>query len=976
MKTLLLGVLLAVYVALADLPTQPAAFAGRGPLPMLAYSFRQSQCSEGAIVQDIGSTVLSLTRDSAATRCPVRTNANGTYQYAAVGVAITNPNSTKPMYSADAVNAFTSLTTTSASKKMSIEMWITPLSTSTDLQYLVEMGPDSGSFPGLGTGSGTYQFAIYLDTVTSSLVVEALIPTTATFTFVDANIAAVISGMASNLGKPYYIAISIDGLTSTSTATLYIAKKGDALVSASTAGGAFTKLALATGSILRVGSTKGNGQPNSNDRLPIAFYGEVNFLAFHTIAFTQPQAAAAYAGGLPNSQPSLLQSPPGISVTVDGIAAGAVIDLGAVLKYYDADGNTLNNYVLTAVPTKGDLLRNNVAITSADLTIGAGLVLKYRPVSGEFSCDVASVEPTCSTVYASFKVFASDGLCSPLSCNSPNNATVNVYVRDVYYKPVVTSTISVVKSNANVVFEITATDSNDVAPFTSPSRLHDSAAANNYTVGATVTFVQVESNGNRLVSLETDGSCSTTTLAANTAIPWATYGSVKKFAFCFVDAAHKTSTFQYYVSDKNGLKSDTQTATFTEPLQACAGPKPAGADAVCLSHGFETVDAASPSFIPVFLQATNTLGGVLTFKALTFPTHGKLYKNSGTVGAPALGDEIIASSVISAMTGDEPNALFVADASYFTRVGAAGFTNLAGQGFNGCTDAVSGCPITFTFAAVAGSSESELATYTLHVVSQASGYSLTVPTEVVKPTRDVAFTIAGVSVVDLDQDAYVVSVSLATTIGLLSLGTAPAGLSNNNSTACATFKDCSSMSFSSYPSQVNAALATLQLFYNTGFKNETHTVSVKIGAAAAKTITLELTDPIPLTPGSELDSATGAVIGGSVGGVVGLCLLLLLLLLCCRRKKERTVAKKEVDIENGGAKAKDKSLAALSPESPKAAPTSAAAAKPAAAAGGEEESVSLGRKHIDQRTGDVYFFNPKTGQSQWDPPTIKSKTGK
>ncbi|KAH9262654.1 hypothetical protein BASA82_000301 [Batrachochytrium salamandrivorans] len=499
MKTLLLGVLLAVYVALADLPTQPAAFAGRGPLPMLAYSFRQSQCSEGAIVQDIGSTVLSLTRDSAATRCPVRTNAK----------------------------------------------WHLPVR---------------------GRGDKWH---------------------------------------GDNLGKPYYIAISIDGLTSTSTATLYIAKKGDALVSASTAGGAFTKLALATGSILRVGSTKGNGQPNSNDRLPIAFYGEVNFLAFHTIAFTQPQAAAAYAGGLPNSQPSLLQSPPGISVTVDGIAAGAVIDLGAVLKYYDADGNTLNNYVLTAVPTKGDLLRNNVAITSADLTIGAGLVLKYRPVSGEFSCDVASVEPTCSTVYASFKVFASDGLCSPLSCNSPNNATVNVYVRDVYYKPVVTSTISVVKSNANVVFEITATDSNDVcAPFTSPSRLHD-----------------IESNGEPL-GVVGNGWVRAPPPRSRPTLPFRGPRNglgEEVLAFCFVDAAHKTSTFQYYVSDKNGLRVTRKRPRSLNPCRRALGPKPAGADAVCLSHGFETVDAASPSFIPVFLQATNTLGGVLTFKALTFP---------------------------------------------------------------------------------------------------------------------------------------------------------------------------------------------------------------------------------------------------------------------------------------------------------------------------------------------------------------------
>ena len=29
-------------------------------------------------------------------------------------------------------------------------------------------------------------------------------------------------------------------------------------------------------------------------------------------------------------------------------------------------------------------------------------------------------------------------------------------------------------------------------------------------------------------------------------------------------------------------------------------------------------------------------------------------------------------------------------------------------------------------------------------------------------------------------------------------------------------------------------------------------------------------------------------------------------------------------------------------------------------------------KHIDKESGDVYFFNPKTGESDWDPPTVKN----
>jgi len=30
-------------------------------------------------------------------------------------------------------------------------------------------------------------------------------------------------------------------------------------------------------------------------------------------------------------------------------------------------------------------------------------------------------------------------------------------------------------------------------------------------------------------------------------------------------------------------------------------------------------------------------------------------------------------------------------------------------------------------------------------------------------------------------------------------------------------------------------------------------------------------------------------------------------------------------------------------------------------------------KHIDKDSGEVYFFNPKTGESQWDPPTVKKR---
>jgi len=44
---------------------------------------------------------------------------------------------------------------------------------------------------------------------------------------------------------------------------------------------------------------------------------------------------------------------------------------------------------------------------------------------------------------------------------------------------------------------------------------------------------------------------------------------------------------------------------------------------------------------------------------------------------------------------------------------------------------------------------------------------------------------------------------------------------------------------------------------------------------------------------------------------------------------------------------------------------------------GGDDSVFAWEKHIDRKTGDVYFFNPKTGVSQWDPPSIKVKrTGK
>ena len=43
-----------------------------------------------------------------------------------------------------------------------------------------------------------------------------------------------------------------------------------------------------------------------------------------------------------------------------------------------------------------------------------------------------------------------------------------------------------------------------------------------------------------------------------------------------------------------------------------------------------------------------------------------------------------------------------------------------------------------------------------------------------------------------------------------------------------------------------------------------------------------------------------------------------------------------------------------------------------------EESIFVWEKHIDKQSGEVYFFNPKTGVSQWDPPTVRpvKKQGK
>jgi hypothetical protein len=43
-----------------------------------------------------------------------------------------------------------------------------------------------------------------------------------------------------------------------------------------------------------------------------------------------------------------------------------------------------------------------------------------------------------------------------------------------------------------------------------------------------------------------------------------------------------------------------------------------------------------------------------------------------------------------------------------------------------------------------------------------------------------------------------------------------------------------------------------------------------------------------------------------------------------------------------------------------------------------DESIFVWEKHIDKNSGEVYFFNPKTGVSQWDPPTVRpaKKSGK
>lgn len=104
------------------------------------------------------------------------------------------------------------------------------------------------------------------------------------------------------------------------------------------------------------------------------------------------------------------------------------------------------------------------------------------------------------------------------------------------------------------------------------------------------------------------------------------------------------------------------------------------------------------------------------------------------------------------------------------------------------------------------------------------------------------------------------------------------------------------------------------------------------------------------------------MVAGAGGGF--LLLLLLLVLVRSRKKKSGTAVLSALPADVEDPETKPRKARGNAPD-----PNNSQSIRLEI-----DDEIFDWEKHIDKASGEVYFFNPKTGESRWEPPTIKKKT--
>lgn len=455
---------------------------------------------------------------------------------------------------------------------------------------------------------------------------------------------------------------------------------------------------------------------------------------------------------------------------------------------------------------------------------------------------------------------------------------------------------------------------------------------------------------------------------------------------------------------------------------------------VCTSYGDED------TLIPIYLNGIGEGGASESYVIASLPSDGTLYKVDSSdptkIGdAVATMDEIFSSN--TNQDPPLPNLLFQPDPDYFNEIldGATPkYTYLDGLPINDCVS--SSCPIEFSFTIMPNSDTVQATgTYSIYVDAVIEETSTIIfPEELNLDEVTDSVAVSGITIDDADSNEFQMGIVISPTTGKVKVDSLSIVDQVNgfvlSSSICEaddfSGDGCSTVYAYGYKSNIQKILTNLKYIpENVGQSDSIYIAIYKPFTDFATAVPVDeariyLKDsdaPAPFDPNKKVDDTiifgldTASVAG--IGAVIFLVLILfgwIIYSRCCKRNYDRyddhksynsdlesqrsynsgSIKNEPHNHKHGGhhkrnhsnysSQGSQKNRAMLSDvDSPDAkAPTNARddSYDSDNAVEVTDDSIFDWEKHIDKATGDVYFFNPKTGQSQWEAPVVKAKKGK
>jgi hypothetical protein len=1009
--------------------------------PLLAYTFRQSECKLGTITED-ATGGLNLTRSLASTSCPSRSG----FTHAMIGVTLNDATDLYALRSStpigtNVLSAFTSDGGSGTVKQMSIEYWLTftALPAVNVEATFLEIGNATDSTSTFGNTADTYQFRLtYKRSLTGvsffltyRIRNNALTSLTNTIEISSVNGDFVNGTFVETLqvNRLYVLIWTIQGdLITNNQATVFI---GDASTKAYTTGtnpgvaNAVRMFVFPSTQALRIGCSG-----NSN---LLGIRADVHFVGLYSQLLSETNATALLAAGLPNSLPSVKN----VSLYVQEDTLSRVL-LNTTSVWMDVDaGNTLAFAVLNTVPGVGTLSITPFGSVHAGSVYSDVSSLSYlQSVPNVFS--VATNTTACVTPYTNLTLQASDGIydhsstmVTDVNGHSTTTSIVSLCLVDTPDAPNALNYTAIpsVRVGSTRVFTLTFQDDDDGRVGLSDGAVsaYRMRELNGTIVSwAKITFYQTKGTYGEL-SFYDGISCTNLSVMANVTYFVSLFTTRSPdFIYCYLvyDTTSNTNTsligrdvFSYSFQDAAGSGAIGY-AYFdvTTPLETCpVNPTVSlatlqtiqgGVDGnSCTSRGYEN------SSIPIYLQGMDSIPNrTMTFRIDQLPLYGTLYRvtaGGGQGSAVTVGVEDIPITA--------PNLWYVPQAYYFNRIYPSTFVNGLGLGLDGCrapgatscrcpNTTVSGCPDTFRYSIRVSSpvvSYSPSSIYRVYVDSNVTRpLSLLAPPSVFAIVATaLAFTdTTAIQLVDVDDDVYPIGIQLevralvkVTDKGKLRIDQVVNYALHIDECFDALEVGCDLIRFYGFPSQVNTALSALQ-----------YTTTNKIGNQSC-IMEINLYKPWPLgvvnsvygdsilmrriflsSDAASADTGAVSLTNALIAGVAAVIFIMAMaacfaIKFCVKQTKEVVHEAHRLSVDfrarkSSGAVSSTSSRALVATHHPphESRPHSTGEKKGA-------PSIFEYEKHIDKQTGQIYYYNARTGESSWDPPSFvmsRSKEGK